>query len=208
MHPYSTDSNERERVLLGLAALAIVMALSLFLLLRAFHLTVPWWLDAPSTMGFYGILFEWFDRKLWRWRPIRWTRLLKVPILSGQWSGHVVSSFDDHKKPHKVTVQINQTWTQITILLSSQASDSYTLTASIQTHAPEGVVLSYQYENHPKPNALKTMEIHIGAARLVFADGRVLEGYYYSGRGRLEYGSIHLERFQSSTRGAGNSVAP
>lgn len=73
---------------------------------------------------------------------------------------------------------------------------THTLTAAIQVHAPEGVVLSYEYENQPRPGALKTMEIHIGTAWLVFTDGRVLEGYYYSGRGRQEHGSIHLERVQ------------
>lgn len=197
MHSYSTDSNERERVLLGLAALAIALALGLSKLLQATHLSVPWWLDAPSTMGFYGILFKCFDKSLWRWVSIRWTRLLKVPNLAGEWHGHVLSSFDDHKKPHEVTVRINQTWTQIMVLLSSATSDSHTLTASIEVNTPEGVVLTYQYENQPKPGSVKTMEIHIGTARLVLTDGRALKGYYYSGRGRREYGSIHLERAES-----------
>lgn len=197
MHPYSTDSKEREQVLLGLALLAIGLALGLSRLLHAAQFAVPWWLDAPSTMGFYGVLFKCFDKSLWQWVSIRRTRLLKVPILAGEWHGHVLSSFDDHKKPHEVTVRISQTWTRIMILLSSATSDSHTLTASIEVHAPEGVVLTYQYENQPKPGAVKTMEMHIGTARLVLADGGVLEGYYYSGRGRREYGSIHLERTQS-----------
>jgi len=197
MHPYSTDSKEREQVLLALAALAIVLALALSLALKAAHLTVPWWLDAPATMGFYGILFKWFDERLWRWPPIRWTRLLKVPILAGEWQGHVLSSFDDHKKPHAITLRIKQTWTRIVVLLSSGTSDSHTLTASIQIAAPEGVVLTYQYQNQPRPDALKTMEMHIGTARLVFMDGSALEGYYYSGRGRREFGSIHVVRVKS-----------
>ena len=196
MHPYSTDSNEREQLLLGLAVLAVVTALGLSLALQATRLTVPWWFDAPSTMGFYGIFFKCFDKSVWRWPSIRWTHLLKVPILSGEWHGHLLSSFDGGKKPHEVTVRINQTWTRIMILLSSTTSDSHSLTASIQVQAPEGVVLTYQYENQPKPGAVNTMEIHIGTARLVFADDRVLEGYYYSGRGRREFGSVHLERIQ------------
>lgn len=197
MHPYSTDSKEREQVLLGLAVLAIVLALALSELLQATHFAVPWWIDAPSTMGFYGILFKCFDESLWRWMSIRRTRLLKVPNLAGEWKGHVLSSFDDHKKPHEVTVRIDQTWTRIMVLLSSATSDSHTLTASIEVGAPEGTVLTYQYENDPKPGAVSTMEMHIGTARLVLRDGGVLEGYYYSGRGRREYGSIYLERTNS-----------
>ena len=194
MHPYSTDSKEREQVLAALALLAILLALGLSLMLRAARITVPWWLDAPSTMGFYGVLFNLFDQWLWRSRLVRWTRLLRVPILAGEWRGQVVSSFDDHKKTHEVTLCINQTWTRIMIRLSSSRSTSHTQTASILVEAPEGVVLSYQYENQPRPSAAKTMEIHIGTARLVLVDDSVLEGYYYSGRGRQEHGSIHLQR--------------
>lgn len=194
MHPYSTDSDEREKILFGLALAAIGSALVLSRLILAAHLTIPWWLDAPSTMGIYGILFQWFDKRLWRSLLIRRIGLLKVPVLAGEWRGYVVSSFDQHKKPHQISVRISQTWTRIMILLSSGTSDSHTLTASVEVNAPEGTVLTYQYENQPKPQAVKTMEIHIGTARLVFADDRVLEGYYYSGRGRLEHGSIHLER--------------
>ena len=197
MHPYSTDSNERESILFGLAITAVLCALGFSSLVRTTHITVPWWFDAPSTMGFYGILFKCFDQKLWRWRVVRWTGLLKVPVLAGEWRGHVVSSFDDHKKPHEVTIRITQTWTRIGILLSSETSDSHTLTAAIQVYAPEGMVLTYQYENQPKPHAVRTMEIHIGTARLMFADGKVLEGNYYSGRGRQAQGSIHLERTNS-----------
>jgi len=200
MHPYSTDSTEREQVLFGLAVGAILLALGFSRFLLALRFTAPWWFDAPSTMGFYGILFKWFDQKLWRSKLIRWTSLLKVPVLVGEWRGYVVSSFDDHKKSHEITVRISQTWTRIMILLSSGTSHSHTLTASIQVQEPEGMVLTYQFENQPKPHALKTMEIHIGTARLVFAADRVLEGYYYSGRGRGEYGSIHLERSDSKQR--------
>ncbi len=197
MHAYSTDSNERERVLFGLAVLAVGAAWSLSRILNGTQIAVPWWLDAPSTMGFFGIFFALFDRYVWRARMLHRIGLLKVPVLAGEWRGHVVSSFDDHKKPREVRVRIEQTWLRIVVLLSSDTSNSHTLTAAIEVHAPEGIALSYQYENQPQPGAVKTMEIHLGTARLIFADGRVLDGYYYSGRGRQEYGSIHLARVRA-----------
>ncbi|SRR5467141_272996 len=197
MHAYSTDSGERERVLFGLALLAVGAAWSLSRVLCAIHVAVPWWLDAPSTMGFFGIFVAVFDRYVWRARVLHRIGLLEVPVLDGEWRGHIVSSFDDHKKPREVRVRIRQTWMRIVVLLSSGTSNSHTLAAAIQVHAPEGAVLSYEYENQPQPDAVKTMEIHLGTARLVFADGRVLEGFYYSGRGRQEHGSIHLERVRA-----------
>src|SRR5690349_8524940 len=103
-HTYSTDSNERERVFLGLAALAVGSAWGLSQLLRLTHMAVPWWFDAPSTMGFYGAFFKAFDSHLWRTHLLHRIGLLRVPVLTGDWRGHVVSSFDDHKKPREVKV--------------------------------------------------------------------------------------------------------
>lgn len=193
-HTYSTDSRERERVLLGLALLAVGAAWCLSHVLHVTKVAVPWWLDAPSTMGFYGIFFKLFDSYAWRVDFLRRVGVLEVPVLAGEWTGHVISSFDDHKKPYRVKVQIGQTWTHIMVTLSSDSSLSHTLTAAIEVHAPEGVVFSYQYENQPKPDAVKTMEIHVGTARLVYTPENSLEGYYYSGRGRQEHGKLFLER--------------
>jgi len=194
MHHYSTDSNEREKVLFGLAVMAIVAAWFLSRALQFAQVTVPWWLDAPSTMGFFGILYKVFDEHLWRIPILHRAGLLKVPLLAGHWHGYVVSSFDNHKKSRAVNVDIKQTWTHIAVLLSSDVSRSHTLTAAIQVHAPEGTALSYQYENQPEPEAIKSMEMHIGSARLILKDGCCLEGNYYSGRGRQEYGRLFLER--------------
>src|SRR6266404_1028256 len=132
MHPYSTDSSEREQVLFGLALLAVGAAWGLSRLLHATQITVPWWFDAPSTMAFYGAFFKLFDRLLWRTPFSHRIGLVKVPVLSGNWKGYVTSSFDGHKKPHEVRVQIEQTWTQIMVLLSSGTSQSHTLTAAIE----------------------------------------------------------------------------
>jgi SMODS-associating 2TM, beta-strand rich effector domain len=206
MHSYSTDSGERETILLLLAAFAIAAAWGESRLLQLTRLAVPFWLDAPSTMAFYGIFFKVFDIWLWRVRFLHRMGLLKVPILSGGWKGFVVSSFDNHKKAHPVAVFIDQTWTKMSVRLQSDNSHSFTSTASLQVHAPEGTVLSYQYENQPQPEALRTMEIHVGTARLILqADGLALEGYYYSGRGRKEFGSLKLEKASTNSRGPATS---
>jgi hypothetical protein len=197
MHPYSTDSNEREQIIFGLALLAVGAAWSFSRLLHAAQIIAPWWLDAPSTMGFFALFFGLFDHVLWRWSALHRVGLVKVPILTGNWRGHLTSSFDQPAKLHEVRVRINQTWTRVAILLQSDTSKSYSHVAAIQVEAPDGVVLSYQYENEPQSGAAETMAIHQGSARLNFEDGRCLEGYYYSGRGRQNYGTVHLERVQS-----------
>jgi hypothetical protein len=199
MHNYSTDSNEREKILYALAVLAVVAAWLLSRALLAAHLAVPWWFDAPSTMGFYGLFFKVFDNYVWVASVLHRTRIVKVPVITGEWRGYVTSSFDDQKRSRRVSVEIRQTWTRLTVLLSSELSHSFTLTAAIQVHAPEGIVLSYQYQNEPKPGAVQTMVMHIGSARLVLEDERCLTGYYYSGRGRQEYGQLFLQKAPPGT---------
>jgi hypothetical protein len=196
MHHYGTDSNERKYIPLLLAGLAIATALGFSRFLLWVHLTVPWWLDAPSTMGFYGLFYVWFDKKLWRIGLLRRLGLVKVPILDGHWQGVVRSSYDNHSREHQVEVQVKQTWTRISIRLESGSSRSHTTLAHIDIFSPEGIVLSYQYQNDPAPGAVDTMQIHHGTARLRVIDENTLEGDYYSGRGRQNYGSITLRKVQ------------
>jgi len=194
MHPYSTDSNERQKITFGLAVLAIGIAWALFRLFAFVHFTVPWWLDAPSTMGIFGFCYTAFDKVLWRQGWVRRIGLVKVPDLEGKWQGHIKSSFDQNSKEHEVSVRIRQSWTRLSLLLESGNSVSRTLVGSLQVTTPEGPVLSYQYRNEPRPVALETMQIHYGTARLVLRDADVLDGDYYSGRGRQQYGSIILRK--------------
>lgn len=197
MHPYATDSSERKYIPLVLAGLAIAAALGFSRLLARLAFTVPWWIDAPSTMGIYGIMHTLFDKKLWRINLLRQFGLVKLPILEGDWHGTLSTSFDEHASRHDVEVQIKQSWTRIVLSLRGRDSKSHTVAATLLTESFEGVVFSYQYRNEPLPHAVETMQIHYGTARLTLADSGVLEGEYYSGRGRQKYGSIRLERRSS-----------
>jgi len=82
------------------------------------------------------------------------------------------------------------------LILESAGSISQSLVAALQVGTPEGTVLSSQYRNEPKPGALATMQIHYGTARLALRDAAVLEGEYYSGRGRQNYGAIRIEKIR------------
>lgn len=194
MHPYSTDSHEREQIIFWLAVISVGLAWLLFRSLTAAHLTTPWWLDAPSTMGIFGLEFKLFDKVLWRQEWIHRIGLVKIPDLEGKWHGHIKSSFDQNSNDHEVNVRIRQSWTRFSLLLESANSASQTLIGSLQVKPAEGPVLSYQYRNEPKPGAVETMQIHYGTARLVLRNASILEGNYYSGRGRQNYGSIYLKK--------------
>jgi hypothetical protein len=79
--------------------------------------------------------------------------------------------------------------------LATDQSSSHSESASIVIDTPEGKYLSYQYINDPKSNAVETMSIHRGTVRLIFDEKKnTLEGEYYSGRGRQNFGSLSFKR--------------
>src|SRR5258707_3972814 len=194
MHGYSTDSSERRLVPLLLALLAIALAWATSRLLAAAHLSVPWWMDAPSSMAYYGAFYTFFDRYLWRQSFATKLGLARIPNLTGRWRGHLITSFDGHARRHELMIHIFQSWTQIVIYLTTTTSMSRSCTAVIQVDDPEGISLVYQYENQPLANATKTMHMHHGTAMLRISNGECLEGDYYAGRDRRTFGRICCKR--------------
>src|SRR5438093_12377362 len=124
MHGYSTDSSERRIVPLLLALLAIALAWATSRFLAAAHLSVPWWVDAPSSIAFYGALYTLFDRFLWRSSFVHKVGLARIPNLTGRWRGYLVTSFDGHAKRHYLVIHIFQSCTQIFIYLTTTTSMS------------------------------------------------------------------------------------
>jgi SMODS-associating 2TM, beta-strand rich effector domain len=194
MHGYSTDSNERRIVPLLLALLAIALAWGSSKSLATAHLAVPWWADAPSSIAFYGALYAVFDKYLWRNSFVRKLGLVRIPDLTGDWRGYLVTSFDGHAKQHELMIHIFQSWTQIVVYLTTAVSMSRSCVAVIQVDDPEGASLIYQYQNQPLANAMKSMHMHYGTAMLRISNCGCLEGDYYAGRDRRTIGRICCKR--------------
>jgi hypothetical protein len=206
MHGYSTDSDERRVVPLSLACLAIFLAWQSSKVLMAIHLSVPWWLDAPSSLAFYGALYALFDRYLWRNSLVSKLGLVRIPNLAGRWRGYLISSFDGHVKRHDLMINIFQSWTQITVFLTTATSMSRSSAAMIQVEDPEGVALIYQYQNQPLADAIRTMHMHYGTAMLRVSNDGCLVGDYYAGRDRRTFGRISCRRLLGSPKPEPESV--
>jgi len=193
MHPYSIDTQERKDVLLFLAIISIVLSWSFYKVLDSYHKTLPWYVENPSVLFFYGLLFSVFDK--WAWKIFRKIGIVKTPNLNGKWKGYLKSSFDEHSAEIKATLEIFQDWTRIKIILNTDQSSSYSESASLVIKTPEGNYLSYQYINEPKQDAVKTMSIHRGTVILLFDEKEdTLIGEYYSGRDRQNFGSLYFKR--------------
>jgi hypothetical protein len=145
-------------------------------------------------MAYYGLLYRLFDTHLWRKRLLRNFGLVRVPDFRGCWRGYLISSFDSHAKRHNLILTVFQSWTHITVFLTTTTSLSRSTTAMIQTGDPDGAALVYQYQNQPLADAMKTMHMHFGTARLKLSENGGLEGDYYAGRDRRTFGRICCRR--------------
>lgn len=189
MHPYATDSSERQLVPLLLAVPAVIAAWIISLL------GLPWWVDDPSVIGCYGIFYAAFNQWLWRWPFLRVIGLVKVPDLNGKWTVAIRSSFDERADAHQAQVRITQTWRSILIRLETAHSRSGSLIAAVLTNDPNDFVLSYEFANTPKPGAVSTMHAHRGSVEVRFdRDTLVGDGEYYSGRDRENQGTLQFSR--------------
>jgi hypothetical protein len=197
MHPYATDSNERQKTLLGLATGSILMSWFLHTIFQLINFSPPWWSDIPSFVGFYGIFYNLFDKWLWKLKLFRTIGLVKTPIISGKWDGYTVSSYDHHEKRTKATIEVFQTWTEMRVKLVTSTSISSSQTASLITGNADCATLMYDYINEPKPNAVRTMHSHRGMARheyVIKKDYETLDGSYFTGRDRATFGALFFKK--------------
>lgn len=173
--------------MLGIIAIAITLLLLHEIKVR--QLSIPWWVEGPSFLGIYGLLYWYYDNYGWYqlsflpWRTID---------LRGTWEGRIRSSFDSNVETICV-LHIQQSWTKMRIELETTNSFSKSIMANVKT---EGTCeLNYSYLNEPRALATETMSIHRGVAflRLQTVSNRLcLVGEYFTGRGRSNHGELHF----------------
>ncbi len=87
-HSYSSDQGEHLRVIVSIGIVSVLAAWLLHLLLGRVPVSIPWWIDTPSVLGFFAVFRTAFDRSLWRNKLIRKAFAIAVPDLNGGWKGH------------------------------------------------------------------------------------------------------------------------
>jgi hypothetical protein len=193
VHPYSTDSTRQRTVLLVIAVAAILLAWALGRVLDLLDTSAPWWLDTPAVVGFYGLLWQAYDRWLWRVRIGDGT-LSGVPDFSGTWEGRLISSYTPDT-PYRATVTIHQSASHLVVELRTDSSRSYSHLAMIRISPGPGHGLRYVYDNQPGELAVEGMKRHGGTAHLeIHDDGRVLKGGYSTDRDRATTGEMIFTR--------------
>jgi hypothetical protein len=180
-------------VLLLLAVLAILLAWALGRVLVLAHTSPPWWLDTPAVAGFYGLLWQAYDRLLWRVGPGGRT-LSGVPYYGGSWEGQIHSGFRP-EPPYEARLRIRQTASRILIELGTDSSRSHSRMATVYADPGPDQGLQYVYQNRPREIAAAGVEAHGGSAYLrISANGQELEGGYWTGPERRTKGEMTFKR--------------
>jgi SMODS-associating 2TM, beta-strand rich effector domain len=191
MHTYATDAEDRRIVPPVLAVLAIGATLLLVYVVGLLKIQIPWYIDTPSVMGFYGIFYGLYNRWLWN-KHIGPFHFSAIPYVGGVWAGIINSSYEGGAKINAV-ISIKQTWQKISIRLETETSTSHTIMAALETEDSLDPGLKYEYMSEPEPHAAETMHIHRGTGHLHLSpDGKRLVGDYYTGRERKTYGTLDL----------------
>jgi hypothetical protein len=196
MHSYQIDDNLRTRIFIVSAILSVVAARLLYLIILQLPFSLPWWIETPSVLGFFGIFVWLFDNYLWKIGIVHQTKWFFIPNLNSAWVVEIKSSHKGFEETVEARAIIRQTASKICIALETTLSHSRSIYAALmRTERLNTFELTYLYVNEPKADSIATMNIHQGTACLRISDDcKVLEGEYYSGRGRQTFGRIIFRR--------------
>lgn len=215
MHTYSTDNELRPRVYWGISTASHVAAGAVGAITALVSSNLPIALGASVGAGvLFRVLLTVYDKRLWDTRPLRYSKVTKVPNLNGEWEGWLKTDYDgpiDDDALHEnndsesewqtlwVKLHIEQTWRKININLETANSHSDSNGATILTDDGRWPSITYQYTNVGSVSSKDDMGAHDGTTDLkIKNDDTVLEGHYYTGPGRGNSGKVWLKRIEDS----------
>jgi hypothetical protein len=196
MHAYQVDQNVQKNIFILTFILAIASEYLFDLFIKKFSIPIPWWVESPSIFLFFAFYLWLYNNYFWEKWPFNKLSWFKIPNINGDWNVEIKSSFAGFDKPISGKAKIRQTASKICISLeTSQSKSSSTSGILINDVGSNDYELTYNFLNQPKAESTETMNIHRGTSILNFSENpNKLEGDYFSGRGRQQFGRIILKR--------------
>ncbi|WP_162900010.1 hypothetical protein [Halomonas sp. JS92-SW72] len=202
MHDYSIDNHPKEKILFGLAFIAITAAPILNDAVRAGLAAVEALSGIPAppvtaipVFGFFIGLYQLFNQKLWK---IGWVRkFLLVPDLNGEWVCKGETMLKNGAKADfqwEGKIVVTQSWSKIRVHLQTKKSSSKSVSASIFHDKGVGYRLQYLYESDPTAAALD-LNKHDGFAEILFSEDCLSgKGNYFTDQHRQTVGILSVTR--------------
>lgn len=193
MHSYSVETRKTQKITFVIGLVTVGAYVGLETALK--QLMFPSWIELPSVFLIFYIIFQFWNRFLWKAPIIR--SITSTEYIGGKWSGKGESSYqeDDSKKEFDITIEISQTWSTIEVLLKTDSSHSVSKSAYFSKKSKKLNELVYTYQNHPNYDSENSMKIHEGTCKLKFdGDKEILEGDYYTDPNRGNNGSFRVTK--------------
>lgn len=205
-HAFSTDRTERRRkVYFSIGAIGLLISLyggpflvTLTGISQFAGTSISFMIGASAT---YFVV----SRGLWKVDTLS-SSLASPPDLRGKWEGHLYTSSDEYNEEDvlavdelghglakmKATVHIGQTWDTIGVAFDGPETGSDSNGATFLLNDGQDPTLIYNYENDG--DELGDLD-HIGTTVLDYDRNEdALEGTYYTGPERGNYGLIKIQR--------------
>jgi len=179
--------NIRKEILVWIQLVSFVAIWAAVLFFSRTSLKIEWEAikKLPDVVTIYVLLVLIFTN--WAWRlPIFKGWLVPFPDLQGTWKGTLQSTWIDPAtsqkiQPKDVMLVIKQTFSNISCVMYTDESNSFSNTAQINQDDDSGIFrLSYNYTNRSKANVRDRSAIHDGAAilKVITEPEKSLEGEY------------------------------
>jgi hypothetical protein len=200
MHEYVAASARRHVVIWKLAAASVALSVGIGWL--AHELDVPTFIAPPAGTVVFGVVFWLFDRYLWR-AGVRGRNISRIPNLRGTWQGEIEirkgRGTEQTSETFTCTVQIRQTWREISIQFSTSFTESKSVMASLGPR--DGGSLNYEYDVKQRPGAAPgndRVNRHFGTAHLSPQNDAwtALEGSFYNDQDYQRWGPYELTLVQ------------
>jgi len=183
--------NIRKEILVWIQLVSFVAIWAAVLFFSRTSLKIEWEAikKLPDVVTIYVLLVLIFTN--WAWRlPIFKGWLVPFPDLQGTWKGTLQSTWIDPAtsqkiQPKDVMLVIKQTFSNISCVMYTDESNSFSNTAQINQDDDSGIFrLSYNYTNRSKANVRDRSAIHDGAAilKVITEPEKSLEGEYWTSR--------------------------
>jgi len=192
VHAYATDTTDRKVLPVIIGIIAVAIAVAIHSVLTHWRIVIPWFMDFPSILALYWLLYALWNAVVWRWRVGPWN-LSQIPDLSGSWAGSLTSLPENREL--KCELRIKQTWSAMSLEMRTATSTSWSTMAAVFSKGSPHFGVRYEYTNEPGVLSEPAMQIHKGTAQLRYLpEGNRLKGDYYTGRGRSTFGSLEFAR--------------
>ena len=143
---------------------------------------------AGEAIGIMFIFMSVFNAYAWKWKWIN--ILVDMPVLAKKYTGSLVSDREGENKRYDANLEVIQTFLNVSIVLKTKESRSYSVISSIDTVCDSKKIV-YVYQNEPNAEIMDRSAIHKGTAELWIEKSGELNGNYYTSR--KTRGSIHFE---------------